>query len=196
MRYYTLLLLPLTQLPDTLLAFLGARLEEAFENIDVLVNSSVILPPMAAYDWNRAQYRSEVIIEWLARLRRKLNVEYLLGLGYLDAYANELNFVFGEAFPAEHVAAVYLKRLDPSFYGEEFDLQLFQTRVLKEAFHELGHVFGLTHCSNKRCVMSFSNSILDVDAKTWKYCARCAELLRMSGIMVTPQYILQDMETA
>jgi len=182
----------LTQLPDYLLSFLEARLEEAFENLDVIVGGDVMLPPMHAYDWSRAQYRSELILEWLSKLREALNVDYVLGLGYLDAYSNGLNFVFGEAYPPGRVAAVYLKRLDPSFYGEEFDVNLFQERVLKEVLHELGHVFGLGHCSNKRCVMSFSNSIVDVDYKTWRFCTRCAELLRINGLYVTPHYVLHE----
>jgi len=34
-------------------------------------------------------------------------------------------------------------------------------RVIKEAVHELGHAFGLTHCENSKCVMHFSNSLQD-----------------------------------
>ncbi|HIC98260.1 MAG TPA: matrixin family metalloprotease, partial [Pyrodictiaceae archaeon] len=46
-------------------------------------------------------------------------------------------------------------------YGLPADKELFKLRALKEAMHEIGHVLGLLHCTDKRCVMHFSNSIID-----------------------------------
>jgi pyruvate-formate lyase-activating enzyme len=45
--------------------------------------------------------------------------------------------------------------------------------VLKEAIHELAHVFGLHHCDDWHCVMSFSNSLADADLKGHNFCSRC-----------------------
>jgi archaemetzincin len=44
---------------------------------------------------------------------------------------------------------------------------------VKEAVHELGHMFGLDHCSDLRCVMHFSNSLADTDRKGRDFCPSC-----------------------
>ena len=89
----------------------------------------------------------------------------------VDTYVEGLNFIFGLALGKK--ALISLKRLKPDFYGSPDDDELFELRVLKEAMHELGHVFGLNHCSNRKCVMHFSNSIWDTDVKDWRYCGNC-----------------------
>ncbi len=189
---YTLLVQPLTRLDESVVDVVYATLSRAFKNVEVYVAAEARLPPMEFFDWERLQYRSEYIVEWLAALREKLGFDIILGIGELDAYADGLNFVFGEAYPAGRAAAVYLRRLHPSFYGEDEDMGLFLERVSKEVLHELGHVFGLPHCSNRLCVMSFSNSIREVDIKTSKFCKRCASLLRKAGVILSPEYILDD----
>jgi archaemetzincin len=51
-------------------------------------------------------------------------------------------------------------------------------RTLIEAVHELGHLQGLGHCPDRRCVMHFSNCLLDTDRKQPDFCSRCEELRR------------------
>jgi len=46
-------------------------------------------------------------------------------------------------------------------------------RAVKEAVHELGHTFGLDHCSDPRCVMHFSNMLADTDRKGREFCPSC-----------------------
>jgi archaemetzincin len=95
-----------------------------------------------------------------------------------DAYERGLNFVFGLAMPGLGVGAVFLPRLRNEFYGWEPNEELYMERVEKEVLHELGHLLGLEHCPNPRCVMSFSNSIYDVDRKEARFCERCKAELR------------------
>lgn len=94
-----------------------------------------------------------------------------------------MNFVFGEAELNGKRAIISLYRLKPEFYGSKDD-DLFFQRVLKEAVHELGHVLGLVHCKNPKCVMHFSNSILDTDFKEWRYCDDCMKKLSKLGMEV------------
>jgi archaemetzincin len=45
---------------------------------------------------------------------------------------------------------------------------------MKEIFHELGHAIGLKHCEHRGCVMRFSDSLADTDAKGEELCAYCS----------------------
>jgi archaemetzincin len=42
----------------------------------------------------------------------------------------------------------------------------------REAIHEIGHVLGLNHCSN-RCVMQYSNSLWEAQNKPSFLCESC-----------------------
>ncbi|MFQ6038426.1 MAG: hypothetical protein ACE5LV_07400 [Candidatus Aminicenantales bacterium] len=93
-------------------------------------------------------------------------------------YVPQLNFVFGEAELEGHFDVISLIRLRQSFYGLPENRGLFLERAVKEAVHELGHTFGLRHCPDPRCVMHFSNSLLDTDRKEASFCTRCRKLLK------------------
>jgi archaemetzincin len=146
--------------------------------ISIDVWTEVFQPPMNCFDWRRMQYYSPCILELLIEKFSEILDRYLvMGLGYIDGYDDGLNFIFGEADPLHGVGIVYTKRLDPIFYGEEPDWNKYVLRVSKEIVHELGHLYGLRHCSNPECVMSFSNSVYDVDRKTRFFCDNCSRLL-------------------
>ena len=55
-------------------------------------------------------------------------------------------------------------------------------RMVTEAVHEVGHLFGLLHCDHPRCVMRRSTAVRDVDAKGSRLCADCrTRLAERSG---------------
>ena len=108
---------------------------------------------------------------------RRTNTDKTLAITHADLFVPQLNFVFGEAESPGKVAAVSLARLRPEFYGSSADDSLFLARAAKEAIHETGHTFGLAHCSDPSCVMSFSNSIREVDHKRPEFCAQCSAQL-------------------
>jgi archaemetzincin len=84
-----------------------------------------------------------------------------------------LTFLFGQAQFEGPVAVVSLCRLHQEFYGLPGQESLLRERTVKEVLHELGHTFGLVHCSDPRCAMSLATHIELVDAKAEQYCARC-----------------------
>jgi archaemetzincin len=63
--------------------------------------------------------------------------------------------------------------LHQEFYGLPAQESLLRERTVKEVLHELGHTFGLVHCSEQTCAMSLATHIELVDAKQEQYCTRC-----------------------
>lgn len=129
----------------------------------------------SAYDWNRRQYVAEYLLDYLSNYKL---ADFTIALADVDAYARGLNFVFGIADPLRGVAIVFLPRLRDEFYGLKGSKDKFYERVRKEVLHEFGHLLGLEHCDNPKCVMSFSNSILDVDNKGETFCEKCMNKIR------------------
>jgi archaemetzincin len=161
----------------SLLGAIGRGLTKAYAS---LVDGCLIGPslwmPLAAYNAQHRQHEADIILDLV--LRRIIG-EKVLALTGADLYtrSHEYNFIFGLAQRQGRAALVSLHRLDPTFYGERPDRKLFLARAAKEAVHELGHTFGLVHCQDFKCVMSFSNSIFDVDEKSAAFCGGCEEKL-------------------
>ena len=134
----------------------------------------VLLPetPLYAYEADRAQYRASLIVDKLAEDINSQE-EKVLGVTDKDLFEQGLNYVFGEASPAYGAAIISLCRLKQEFDGALPDSGLLIDRMVKEAVHELGHTFGLGHCSDIHCVMHFSNCLADTDIKNSSFCSKC-----------------------
>lgn len=137
-------------------------------------------PFSVAFNPLRGQYLGRVFLPTLSALREKLNAIAVLGITELDLYEEGLNFIFGLANPSLKSAIVSIHRLRNEFYGLEPDEDQLLERAIKEAMHELGHVFGLRHCPDPECVMHFSNSLYDTDVKGPLYCPACERKLEMN----------------
>lgn len=139
--------------------------------------------PEEILDSTRRQYLAEAV----ARLVAYRKSERAIGLlvADADAYVPGLNFVFGLAAPSLGVATVFLRRL-----RQWTDRANYVERVVKEVLHELGHVFGLKHCRNRKCVMSFSNSVFEVDVKSRAFCRSCVRKLGELGIEVSGEFAI------
>ncbi|MBS7620960.1 archaemetzincin family Zn-dependent metalloprotease [Candidatus Bathyarchaeota archaeon] len=150
------------------------NLNMAFPKTRCQIISETLALPQEALDKVRGQYRSDVILSLVAGYAEKAkNMNRVLGVVDVDIYVLGLNFVFGEAECPGKAALISLWRLRPEFYGAPSNFELFIERGTKEAVHELGHTFGLTHCRNPFCVMYFSNSIFETDRKKGIFCSAC-----------------------
>jgi len=132
--------------------------------------------PDYAYDNKRKQYLSIAILNGIMEQKEYAPYEKILGIVDHDLFVPDLNFVFGQA--TRKAAVISLTRLRQTFYHLTEDQNLFHQRVLTEAVHELGHTFGLEHCGNPRCVMFFSNSLMDTDRKGSEFCTSCRSKLK------------------
>lgn len=127
--------------------------------------------PGYAFNRKRNQYLSTAILNVLMDQKEYTIYEKVLGVVNHDLYVPELNFVFGTA--SGKVAVISITRLKQEFYGLPENRELFYKRTLTEAVHELGHTYGLDHCKNSRCVMFFSDSLMDTDKKGSEFCSGC-----------------------
>lgn len=138
-------------------------------NVRVLPSIAV---PSASYEPARNQYISTKILKELLK-EVPANALKLLGVTDKDLCIPILTYVFGEAQLGGTAAVVSLARLRQEYYGAPPDQRLFQERTRKECLHELGHTFGLIHCTSKNCVMYLSNTVVDVDTKGRTFCRAC-----------------------
>jgi len=127
-----------------------------------------------AYDFQRRQYYANAILDDLDdEFIIDKKEERVLGILDADMHTDPMNFIFGLANHRTACCLVSLARLRPEFYGQKQDRELFHSRVVKEAIHELGHTFRLGHCRNRHCAMYFSDSVADTDAKKAGFCPVC-----------------------
>jgi archaemetzincin len=166
-----------SKLDNNTIYHLAKDISIEFKNVKVTAAASIESRTNAkvqfAFDKRRNQWDSFKLLEWILDNFNPTRGIKVLGILDIDAYSGGFDFVFGEAFYRGRVAAIYLSRLRQEFYGLESNPPLFYERLVKEAIHELGHVFGLRHCKNSRCVMHFSTSLLDIDTKRRSFCRDC-----------------------
>lgn len=145
-----------------------AYIEEVYkEEIKIVEKISF---PEECLNRERNQYDAICVLKKV----NDFSVDKVIYLCEKDLYEGNLNFIFGLA---EGIGGkkgiVSISRLKESFYGKKENKELTILRTAKEIVHELGHLKGLTHCKDKKCVMAFSNSLYDTDYKGYKFCNEC-----------------------
>ncbi len=131
----------------------------------------------STYNKLRGQYNAEGIL-YLAL--SNYEERPILVVVPFDIYVEGLNFVFGVAI-RRNGAVIGLERFR---YGNNF-----AKRLEKTVKHELGHVFGLSHCNNP-CVMRFANSLYELDIKPEYFCTKCARRLIDLGLLKRPSSLI------
>jgi archaemetzincin len=124
------------------------------------------------YDFNRRQYNSSQILLQLIQSAPADTIK-ILGVTAVDLFIPILTYVFGEAQLGGVGALVSMHRLNNRLYGLPDNDQLLRERLNKESIHELGHTFGLLHCSKPGCVLSPSTYVEDIDQKSDRVCHEC-----------------------
>jgi archaemetzincin len=88
--------------------------------------------------------------------------------------------VFGQASSADRVDIFSLARLYSTTGAEKDGMKLDERRAVTEAVHELGHVFDLSHCPRRDCVMWFSHTLAETDRKGTRFCPKHLQELRVA----------------
>jgi archaemetzincin len=174
------LVAPFGPAPGTVLSAMEAALGEAFrlpvQRLDAIVE------PAQAFSPARGQWSSIAFLETLLA-RVPPGVSRFLGVTERDLFVPVLSFVYGQAQLGGKVAVVSLARLRPEFHGLPGAPAVLARRAATESVHEVGHTFGLVHCLDRRCPMSLSIDLPDLDGKTETPCAACRALLEGSREM-------------
>jgi archaemetzincin len=158
------------QVDPGILAELSHALDEA---LGLEVRPGPRLPiPADAWQPVRRQYDA-------ARMLRDVAAAFpagaakILALTEVDLFHPILTFLYGQAQLGGSAALVSLARLRQDFYGLPPQPALAVRRLRKEALHELGHTFGLTHCRDSSCAMALSTSLDQLDVKNDSFCHTC-----------------------
>ncbi len=168
-------IVPIGDIPARVKREASAGLRSVYDcDVTVHANQSI---PEGAFDRSRNQYRAEQFIELASRVGRG---EKNIGITAKDLYYRRRNYVFGLAYLNGNGSVISTYRLQTSTDGgitTKPAEDVFADRVRKEVVHEIGHTFGLEHCDNSKCVMSFSPTVREVDVKEENLCGTCSRLL-------------------
>ncbi len=163
------------------------EVKEGFEKaekdvvMDILTERPYPIPRLA-FDINLGKYRVEgfflkgLDIKNEVERMHKISINKVLILTDVDLCDPPHMDGFGYADMTHLFAIVSVYRLQRG--ASKF---LLKERLVKESLHELGHTYGLDHCSRMTCPMSVSMSVIEIDTKTKEFCPRCAAVLSDSG---------------
>ncbi|MCK5134577.1 MAG: archaemetzincin family Zn-dependent metalloprotease [Bacteroidales bacterium] len=130
------------------------------------------------YNPGRRQYNANGILKVLLDVAPREAVK-TMGLLRVDLYIPILTYIFGQAALNGNSGIASLYRLRNELYGIQPDNALLIDRFSKVIIHELGHSFGLIHCTYPVCIMRSSTYVEDLDQKEKHFCYNCqAELNR------------------
>ena len=119
------------------------------------------------------------------RLLSEMHKEFPLGnnttvKGYMaitdkDIYANESNFLFGNAMTGYGVMSYH--RFTSGFNHEEQNRPRLIKRVVKQAISTANFILGIPRCTNPNCVRAYPHSLDEHDQKPDTLCPLCRKRL-------------------
>jgi len=102
-----------------------------------------------------------------------------------DLYAfQRQEYAFGYGLHRERLAVMSGVRFDPSFSGASRGVAWrgdIERRTLVVLAHEVGHTFGMRHCTYYRCVLNGLSHVPEVDATPLHLCPVCLRKLLSLG---------------
>jgi archaemetzincin len=128
-----------------------------------------------AFDPVRDQYHSTPVLDELVR-NAPHRAFKVLAIAEVDLFIPILTHVYGEAQLGGKACIISTYRLKESLSPINSH-EVYPSRVIKEAIHELGHTFNLRHCRDHACIMHYCRTVKDVDRKANQLCRYCNVLL-------------------
>ncbi len=109
---------------------------------------------------------------------KKGSRDKILAVVDVDLYSPKYDFVYGEADIKSGVATLSTYRLIPKDQGIHSDVHIFEERIIREATHEVGHLYRLGHCENPKCIMRTCTCLQEVDEAGNELCTACRDKLK------------------
>jgi len=131
--------------------------------------------PRLALDSSRNQYHASLLLDQLKQLDTPH--QQVLAMVDADLFIPKRDFIFGKSDMVLGIAVFSVTRFRQKYYGLIPDKERFYGRVITEAVHEMGHLFGLYHCTDAYCVMFPSTSLVEADMRNPNFCPRCRKQL-------------------
>lgn len=166
----SVVLIMLTDMQPDIIDALTKALQTGFDRkIDVKFQLGSL---RYAYDPSRDQYISPKILARLNRIKKPPG-DRIIAVADVDMYSPGYDFIYGEADVNAGTATLATKRLQFESNGSVSLAEVTRTRIVREALHEVGHLFGLIHCSRSDCVMRTCTCQEEVDAANGGFCPAC-----------------------
>ena len=177
-------ILPFENFPQEEMDSVKAGIEKFYKK-EVRILEKVDLPKSAYTEIRYPRYRADTLLNWVSDLRYP-EIDIILALTtkdisltkYTDATKSKIKEpewkykdfgIFGVAYIGGTGCVVSSNRLSAGVSKATYI-----RRLVRISAHEVGHVLGLPHCPNKRCLMNDANeSIKTIDNSTGDLCDEC-----------------------
>ncbi len=169
-----LTLMPLDSVPAPLVKKVAARLRRI---VPWTIKTS---PPLTCQLGGKQQGQVDAREVLLLLPEGERHNVLTVGITDDDLMVPGLDFVYGHAMPERRTGVVSLHRLQSVSGPPAARQKALLERACKEVLHEAGHVLDLVHCQDFTCVMHYSQTLHDTDAKRCAFCPKCLiDLSRM-----------------
>ncbi|KAF2327374.1 reprolysin-like metallopeptidase [Flavobacterium daemonense] len=140
-------------------------------------------------DMEQEQFLAGYILNDVLKKEKPSGGIALMAITEKDLYPKpEWNYVFGLASYQDRIAVSSIYRMQ-----KDADFTLALDRLLKICSHEIGHMFGLHHCTEANCVMNGTNSMYETDSHLIRLCSLCQRKLN-SGLKYDNVKRLKELE--
>lgn len=144
--------------------------------------SNTVFPKKARriFKEDQEQILAGYVLDSILIKRKPKDAVAVMGITEKDLFPRpEWNYVFGQASYIDAVGVTSIYRfsngdLSESNFNESLE------RLIKISSHEIGHMFGISHCLNANCVMNGTNSLTETDFHFARACSLCQQKLNAS----------------
>jgi archaemetzincin len=126
----------------------------------------------------RRQVDAQVLLDSIQAYKHRHRISSpVLLVVHQDLFRNGNSFVFGLAREQVGAGVISTARLGNEYYGRQGSDDDYIDRIAKEGSHEIGHLLGLPHCTDRECVMFKPDTLDELDRKKKALCPVCRQQL-------------------